>query len=122
MGIFALFPSKVPADDTMPNDAKEAYQATTAKGTDFLEALIGEVKASDESLSQVRETNIKTLGDIPVIVLSRGQGALPPDVKLSPEVVKQFDDSWQHMQMELAGLSSKGKRMVAEKSGHYIHL
>jgi hypothetical protein len=26
------------------------------------------------------------------------------------------------MQIEMTGLSSKGKRIVAEQSGHYIHL
>ena len=122
MGLFALFPSRVPADDLMPNDAKEAYQAMAAKGTGFLEALIAEVKTIEESMTQVRAANIKPLGDIPLIVLSRGQGALPPDSGLSPEVVKQFDEGWGQMQQEMAEMSSRGKRVVAEQSGHYIHL
>lgn len=122
MGVFALFPYKVPADDLMPKDAKEAYQAMAAKGTGFLEAVIAETKAIEESMAQVRAAQIKTLGDIPVIVLSRGQGVLPPDVKLPEDVVKQFDEGWQQMQKEMAGMSSRGKRIVAEESGHYIHL
>ncbi len=122
MGLFALFPSRVPADDLMPEDAKKAYQAIAAKGTSFLETIIAESKTIDESLAQVRETQIKTFGDMPLIVLSRGQGALPPDAGLPKEVVEQFDIGWQQMQMEIAALSSKGKRLVAEQSGHYIHL
>jgi pimeloyl-ACP methyl ester carboxylesterase len=122
LGVFALFPSRVPADDLMPKDAKEAYQAMAAKDTTFLEAVIAEGKAIDESLTQVRVAQIKTLGNIPLVVLSRGQAVLPPDAGLSPEVIEQFDLGWQQMQLELASLSSKGKRVVVEQSGHYIHL
>ncbi len=122
MGIFALFPSRVPADDLMPEDAKKAYQAMAAKDTTFLRALISETKAIDQSMAQAREAQIKTLGDMPVIVLSRGQGALPPDAGLSEDVVKQFNAGWQQMQQEMAEMSSRGKWVVVEESGHYIHL
>jgi pimeloyl-ACP methyl ester carboxylesterase len=121
-GVLALFPSRVPADDLMPKDAKDAYQATAARDTTYLETLMDEEKASDESLAQVREAQIKTLGNIPLIVLSHGQAVLPPDAGLSPEVTQQVELGWQQMQLELASLSSKGKQVIAEQSGHYIHL
>lgn len=122
IGIFALFPSQVPADKLMPEDARVAYQATAAKDTTFLNTVIAESKAVDESSAQVRAAQIKTLGDMPLVVLSRGQFTLPPDASLSSEVMEQLDVGWQQMQIELASLSSKGKRVVAEQSGHYIHL
>jgi pimeloyl-ACP methyl ester carboxylesterase len=122
LGMLALFPSRVPADDLMPKDAKEAYQATVAKDTTFLETLIAEEKASEESLGKVRAAQVKTLGSIPLVVLSHGQAVLPPDAGLSSEVIEQVEAGWQKMQLELASLSSKGKRVVAEQSGHYIHL
>ena len=106
----------------MPEDAKKAYQAMAAKDTTFLRALISETKAIDQSMAQAREAQIKTLGDMPVIVLSRGQGALPPDAGLPEDVVKQFDAGWQQMQQDMAEMSPRGKRVVAEQSGHYIHL
>jgi hypothetical protein len=56
------------------------------------------------------------------IVLSRGQAVLSSDADLSPEVIRQVNLGWQQMQTELASLSLKGKREVAEQSGHYIHL
>jgi pimeloyl-ACP methyl ester carboxylesterase len=122
IGVFALFPSQVPADKLMPKDARVAYQAMAAKDTTFLNAVIAESKAIDESSAQVRAAQIKTLGDIPLVVISRGQFTLPPDAGLSSEAMEQLDTGWQQMQIELASLSSKGKRVVAEQSGHYIHL
>jgi pimeloyl-ACP methyl ester carboxylesterase len=122
IGLFALFPSRVPADDLMPEGAKKAYRAMAAKDTGFLNTVIAETKAIDTSLAQVREAQLKTVGNIPLIVLSRGQGVLPPNAGLTEDVIKRFDDGWQQMQQEMAEMSSRGKRMVAKKSGHYIHL
>lgn len=47
------------------------------------------------------------LGALPLIVLERGQGS---------------DDAWHAKQMQLAGLSSAGKPIKAERRGHMIHL
>ena len=122
IGVFALVPSQVPVDDLLPKAAREAYQAMAAKDTKFLETVIAEEKASDTSLAQVRAARITTLGNIPLIVLSRSQSVLSSDVDLSAEVIRQVNLGWQQMQTELASLSSNGNRVVAEQSGHYIHL
>jgi pimeloyl-ACP methyl ester carboxylesterase len=122
IGGFALFPSLVPADDLLPKEAKEAFQATAAKDSTTLQTVIAEQKASDESLAQVRAAGIKTLGSIPLVILSHGQAVLPPDAGLSPEVTQQVEVGWQGMQLELASLSSKSRHVIAEKSGHYIHI
>jgi hypothetical protein len=50
---------------------------------------------------------VKTFGDVPLIVLSRG---------LDP------DQDWQAMQTELLQLSSHSQQLVADKSGHNIEL
>lgn len=41
---------------------------------------------------------------------------------MSIEEAKQAEDTWQQMQAELAGLSSRGMSLVAEKNGHTIHI
>lgn len=122
IGVFALVPSKVPVDNELPQAARQAYQATAAKDTHLLETVIAENKAIDASFAQMKAAQITTLGNIPLIVLSRGQSALPPNTDLSPAVIQQVDLGWQQMQIELASLSPKGERRVAEQSGHYIHL
>jgi pimeloyl-ACP methyl ester carboxylesterase len=41
---------------------------------------------------------------------------------LSEEINREVEQTEQQMQIELAAQSSNGKRIVAEKSGHYIQL
>jgi hypothetical protein len=67
----------------------------------------------------MRAANITTLGDIPLIVLRHG--AEQP-MMASPEVVQALEDTFERLQVEMAALSSNGKLVVAERSGHAIHL
>ena len=41
---------------------------------------------------------------------------------LSAEACREFEQVSQQLHIELAAQSSRGKRVVAEKSGHYIQL
>lgn len=77
--------------------------------------------------SQSKE--LTRLGDMPLIVLSSGADAqekydeLPPyfQSQVTLDVMKQEVDAWAAMQEELAGLSTRGKRIIVE-SGHNIQL
>ena len=57
---------------------------------------------------------------IPLIVLNHGRFQRMPG--LSEEDNREFEQTWQQMQSELTAQSSRGKRIDAEKSGHYIQL
>ena len=57
--------------------------------------------------SFIQAGTVKTFGDVPLIVLSRG---------LDP------DQDWQAMQTELLDLSSHSQQVFADKSGHNIQL
>ncbi len=62
-----------------------------------------------------------SLGDLPLVVLSRGTGPDPDEVPgLDQQQVRQASAVWIELQTELAGLSSRGQRFVAEHSGHMI--
>jgi pimeloyl-ACP methyl ester carboxylesterase len=74
-----------------------------------------ETDAVDESMKQVSATG--PLGNMPLVVLSHDPGEKQPDF----EQRKSFEATWEQMQKELAGLSSRGSRMVAQGSGHLIH-
>ena len=50
---------------------------------------------------------------------ARASRAMPG---LSAEVSREFEQTCQQMHVELTAQSSNGKRIVAEKSGHYIQL
>ncbi|HEX7733584.1 MAG TPA: alpha/beta hydrolase [Ktedonobacteraceae bacterium] len=60
------------------------------------------------------------LGDLPLIVLSRGQPTRNP-ARYPAGVIKAMEQLWCQMQQELAHLSSQGRHLVATKSGHLIH-
>lgn len=52
-----------------------------------------------------------TLGDLPLIVLTRGVD----------DASQQERDAWSHLQHELTLLSSNGKQVIAIESGHHIY-
>jgi hypothetical protein len=70
-----------------------------------LEAAIDEGRGMQESLAQARR--VTTLGNVPLIVLSRG---LPED----------GEQKWQREQTELLQLSSDSRQVFANQSHHNI--
>ena len=67
-----------------------------------------------------------SLGDLPLIVLSAGAlyDAIPESVVTAmggPDVLAQVVQVHDELQKELVGLSTQGKLVIAEKSGHEIH-
>lgn len=81
-----------------------AYTAFSVTPRSF-QATLDEGAGMTESLRQAEA--IKTLGTMPLIVLSRGIGA---------------DPEWQAMQAELLQLSAHSQQIFAEKSRHSIQL
>jgi pimeloyl-ACP methyl ester carboxylesterase len=64
-----------------------------------------------------------TLGDIPLAVVTRSPdpayGDWDPD--FPEDVALELDRAWQEMQRELVALSTNGRQIIAEQSGHCIH-
>lgn len=79
---------------------------------------VAELKASSASAAQTAATG--SLGDLPLAVLSRGPDNPQPD--LPDDLVKPANQAWQRMQEELAHLSTRGTRVIANNSGHYIQM
>ncbi len=77
-----------------------------------------ELKAFPESAVQTAATG--SLGDLPLAVLSHDPDKPQPD--LPEDLVKPTNYAWQQMQEELSHLSTRGTRVVAKNSGHYIQL
>ena len=59
--------------------------------------------------------------DIPLIVISHGISDMFA-FHMSPSDVEEAEQIWQKMQAELATFSAQGKLLLAEKSGHKIHI
>jgi pimeloyl-ACP methyl ester carboxylesterase len=73
---------------------------------EFIRAFETELDGISESRDEVR--NSGTLGDIPLIVISRDPS--------------QSDQIWDQMQSELTLLSSRGTHIIAKGSGHFVQL
>ena len=70
------------------------------------------------SAAQVRAANWHS--DIPLVVLTRGSASFNPNDYDVPSVAPKFEQIRLELQKELVGRSSRGKQIIAEKSGHYI--
>lgn len=71
------------------------------------------------SIAQVRAANWRS--DIPLIVLTRGSATFSPNDYAVPSLAPKFEEIRLELQKELVRRSSRGKQIMAEKSGHNIH-
>jgi pimeloyl-ACP methyl ester carboxylesterase len=79
---------------------------------------VAELKSISESAAQTAATG--SLGDLPLAVLSSDPDR--SDSVLTEDLAKATSDAWQKMQEELTHLSTRGTRVIAKNSGHYIQL
>jgi pimeloyl-ACP methyl ester carboxylesterase len=98
-----------------------------------LRALIATVKAVDAILAELdtiegihaeaRKSGITTLGDIPLVVITHGVAPppFPAELGITDEDMRPYEQTWGELQEELAGLSPRGRVVVAEGAGHMIH-
>ncbi|HVI09854.1 MAG TPA: alpha/beta hydrolase, partial [Candidatus Binatia bacterium] len=79
---------------------------------------VAEMDKFPESAKQAAGTG--PFGGLPLSVLSEDPDIPQPD--LPEELVKPVGMAWSEMQEELTHLSTRGTRIVAKNSGHYIQL
>ncbi len=113
-GLIALMPENIP-NYGLPEETYKQYQAVLAT-TAYFDVAIAETSAFYSSTDK----ELKSLGDLPLIVLSHGH----PDLSLglSKAEQNQFEQEWAKMQSELTQLSSNSKQVIADQSSHYIQL
>jgi pimeloyl-ACP methyl ester carboxylesterase len=73
----------------------------------------------NQSITQVRAADWHS--NIPLIVLTRGSATFNPNDFAVPSLAPKFEEIRLELQKNLVGRSSKGKQIIAEKSGHFIH-
>lgn len=116
-GLGALQPATF-EEARLPSPEREALSALLVSDSKFVEAKTAEYDAIFESLAQVRAAHITSLGNIPLVVLYRGEyGGYMPG--MTAEAEKSY---WQGLQTELATLSPQGQLVQAGQSSHYIQL
>ncbi|HZW28003.1 MAG TPA: alpha/beta hydrolase [Trueperaceae bacterium] len=91
-----------------------------------LRAAVAEFRALDATLAQAAAA--LDLGDLPVTVVSRGvgvEGQLPAEaleaLGLTPDVLRRAEEIWSGLQQDLLNVSTSSKRVVAERSPHYVY-
>lgn len=117
LGLLATMPQNIP-NRGLPDDAHWSYASVLAT-TGYFSVAAEETKmleANFEAMAKLR----RDLGDLPVTVVSRGRVDGPADA--TPADLSALDRTWEALQVDLATLSSKGRRVVVEDAGHYIQL
>lgn len=103
-----------------PRPPADAFRALVAASPKHIEIFIAEQQALQAIHAELAAARMTSLGDLPLVVLSHGEPMAMPG--LSDKVNQTYEQLWQDLQAELAALSSQGRLMVAEGSGHYIQL
>jgi pimeloyl-ACP methyl ester carboxylesterase len=106
----------------MPREVRHAYLGIVYSGTQHFEAVRRETLAVPESSAIVRARQIRSLGDIPLIVISAGRPAITAGRGISEADAEQFKAVTVELHSEMAALSPRGKRVLAEESGHYVQV
>lgn len=117
-GVFALSPSMIP-DRGLPPSVLPSYRALLAT-TGYFSTAVAETSGWDRSAAEVRAARITTLGDIPLVVMSRGQ--VQPLPGISDREYRELEKGWLILQSRMLSLSPRSRLVVAEKSDHFIQL
>ena len=96
-----------------------AQYRAIAVSTDYFQTGVLENEAFESNLTEVRAANVD-LGDMPLIVLSRGYW--DPILGFSDAENQQAWQMWQEMQVKLLSLSTDSRQIIATESEHHIQL
>lgn len=106
----------------IPPEARAAYLSLVFRGPQYFETAARETLAMPDSLALVRARHIKSLGDIPLAIISAGRPAISAGHGISEADAERFKEVAAELHTEMAALSTRGKRVIAEESGHYVQV
>lgn len=115
----ALLPDAAGELALLPPAQAEIYRSLVVSDPKVVVTASQELQALPESNTQMHAAQITNLGDIPLIVLRHGQNQ---PMMTTHEVAQLLEETFAQLQSELAALSTNGKVVVAEQSGHVIQL
>lgn len=103
---------------SLPEEIQDMYLAHMST-TKYVKTVAQEFSYFSASLQQIQEAP-KIIGDKPLVVISAGQHIISEDRGYDREFLDEITQIWRKFQIDLVGKSSKGKQIIAEKSGHMI--
>jgi pimeloyl-ACP methyl ester carboxylesterase len=121
-GIPALFAGSLPdpVADRLPAEIAAARRAATLMDSSHATTATDEMVALADSLDQVRRIRFP-LGDLPVVVIRHGR-TMGEEAGVPAGLEDEVETAWRRMQDDLATISTDSRLVVAEGSGHDIHL
>jgi pimeloyl-ACP methyl ester carboxylesterase len=121
-GIPALFANSFPdpVADRLPAEVATARRAVTLMDSSHATTATDEMVALADSLDHVRRIR-RPLGDLPVVVIRHGR-PIGEEAGVPAGLEEQVEAAWRRMQDDLATISTDSRLVVAEDSGHDIHL
>lgn len=124
IGVLARYPGSYPSLLMLPlaPGTEETYRALMGFSPDFFATQLEEADAEEESYAALRSIQDRSLGDVPLIVISASEFPNAAVLKLSTEEKAQAMAAWAELQAELVTLSSDGKQVIAEGASHFVHL
>lgn len=117
-GPLRLTMNENPYNPKLPNDDPEnvAYRQNIYRSID---GIIAETKGVPAVLQQAKE--IPSFGAIPLTIISAQKADYAVFLQ-DPELEKEMQALWNQLQIELTGLSTNSKRILATESGHMVPL
>ena len=124
LGLMALVPNVVGRvwPSPIPDTARGAYQAMASSDGRWFGAMGKELTAMWDNLAAARAMQMGSLGDKPLVVLTRGLTQMSTGPGVSAEDVAGYKVAEDEMQAELAARSTRGKQIIAEGCGHHIQV
>jgi pimeloyl-ACP methyl ester carboxylesterase len=124
MGMTARDPDGYPSPFLPPlaPSTEERYKAVVAMSPHYATAIVEEGDALEKSYAALRNLPDRSLGDLLLIVLSAGKFEALPEELISAEEQVQARAIEAELQADLVSLSSNGRQVIAEESGHHIQL
>jgi pimeloyl-ACP methyl ester carboxylesterase len=124
VGLFARDPAGISSDFLPPKapGTEETYNAIVAMSPWYFSTLIEEHAAAEESYTVVRNLPDRSLGKLPLVVISAGASQVPDLLNLTAEEQAALTTVQAELQADLADLSSNSRQVLAEDAGHYVHI
>lgn len=122
-GLAALRPSlmttavkSIFGDGGAPQEVVNTYRHLLASRPGHHAVVAAEMRAVLPSHAEIRDLNITSVGNIPLVVIQHGR--LQP--QMNEELTEVVEDTNRRLQSALAAQSPQGRLVVAENSGHNI--